>query len=144
MYCGRKCSGLGRRTNKTKAQKVADKAAYDKEYRAKNLGIIKAKKAAHFQKTYDPKAAAVERKKRAHLHAAYCKTPKYLEYKKRYDLKRYAETFGPAADLYLLLRDLDSEIDGRMSDYEIRLKNGTLNKRTQRKREYDKVNNGNL
>lgn len=37
IYCNRRCSGLGRRSGKTKAQKVAEKRAYDADYRKKNL-----------------------------------------------------------------------------------------------------------
>jgi hypothetical protein len=39
--------------------------------------MLKAKKRAYFERTYDPRKAAVERKKRMHLHVAYCREPRY-------------------------------------------------------------------
>lgn len=90
LYCGRRCSGLGRRKWKPKAQKVAEKRLYDRAYRAKNLKRIKAEKRAYFKRTYDPVKAARERKKRMPRHVAYCRQPRYKAYKSAYDAKRRA------------------------------------------------------
>ena len=68
LYCDRICGGLGRRKNKSKAQKVEEKRVYDIEYRAKNSALLKAKKAAYFQRTYDPVTAAEHRKARMPKH----------------------------------------------------------------------------
>lgn len=142
LYCDRRCAGMARRKHKTKAQKVAEKAAYDREYRAKNLERIKAEKRAYFQRTYDPVQAAKYRKSRMHLHVEYCRQPRYRAYKSDYDRKRRAQAFGPFAAAYLLLLDLDREVNSRMSDYDVRVANGTLNKRLKRKREYEQAQSG--
>jgi len=135
LYCGRTCSGLGRRKGKTKAQKVAEKRLYDMAYRAKNLERIKSKKRAYFQRTYDPKKAAVQRKKRMHLHVAYCRQPRYKAWKRGYDQKCRAMKYGPFAEAYLLAVNLNREIKSRTTNYEIRLENQTLNKKQARTRQ---------
>lgn len=124
LFCGRVCSGLGRRGDKDKAQKVAEKAAYDREYRERNRAMLKAKKRAYFERTYDPVKAAVERKKKMPRHVEYCRRPEYKAYKKKYDEQYRAEkNYGPLADASLLLRDLFSNINQRMTHYEIRSSN---------------------
>lgn len=137
IYCNRACAGLGRRSGKTKAQKVAEKAAYDVGYRARNLASIKAKKAERFKRTYDPAQAAIERKKRMPYHVEYCRRPEYREWKSDYDRKYRADKeYGEFAECFLLVMDIRAECLNQMSDYEIRFDKGTLNKRLQRKREY--------
>lgn len=136
LYCNRACAGLSRRRHKTKAQRVEEKRLYDAEYRKRNAAMLRAKKAAYFQQTYDPKRARIERKKRAHLHVEYCRQPEYRVWKQKYDRRYRANKFyGPFADAFLLTRDLNHEIHERMTDYEIRLQNQTLNKRLNRRRE---------
>jgi hypothetical protein len=139
IYCSRKCSGLGRRKGKTKAQRVAEKRAYDEHYRATNRAILKAKKAAYFQRTYDPVKAAEHRKTRIPYHVEYCRTPAYRAKKTAYDKKRYAKQFGPFADCHTLLMDLETEIASRMTKYEIMLANGTLNKALNRRRQHESL-----
>jgi hypothetical protein len=135
IFCNRKCAGLGRRNGKTKAQKKAEKRAYDMEYRQLNLAAIKAKKAAHFQATYDPEKARIERRKRAKAHAEYCRRPEYRRWKSEYDRQYRAKEFGPFADANLLTIDLNREIKTRSSNYEIRQQNQTSNKTQKRERE---------
>lgn len=138
LFCGQKCFGLSRRRNKTKAQKVAEKKAYDVVYRAKNLATIKANKAAYFQRTYDPKAAAKERKKKMHLHVEYCRNPVYKAWKSKYDQHYRAKRFfGAFWESALLIAKVEEEILSRMSRYEIGMANNTLNKSTKRKRAYE-------
>lgn len=139
LFCGRVCSGFGRRKGKTKAQLVAEKAAYDKQYRANNLAKITADKQAYFQRTYDPVAAAEHRKTRMPRHVEYCRRPEYKAKKSEYDRKIRAREFGDYADCYLLLLDIDKEVNSRMSDYEVRLVNGTYGKTQQRGREYERL-----
>lgn len=134
LYCDRACAGMQRRAGKTKAQKVAEKRLYDMAYRAKNRKLLKAKKRAYFERTYDPRKAAIERKKRMHLHVAYCRQPRYKAWKRAYDQKYRASEYGPFAEAYLLAINLNREIKTRMSNYEIRLENETLNKRVARSR----------
>jgi hypothetical protein len=143
LYCGRKCAGLGRRKpKKPKKQRVAEKRLYDQEYRRKNRAMLKAKKHAHFKATYDPVKAAKERKKRMHLHVEYCRQPEYKAWKREYDRKLRASEYGDFDEAYMLLLDLDREIKQRMTDYEIRKANGTLNKRLQRQRAWQSLVSG--
>lgn len=136
LYCGKTCSGLGRRKHKTKEQRVAEKAQYDHGYRLRDPLALKIRKAAYHQRTYDPKAAALERKKRAPWHLEYCRRPEYKKYKSIYDLKRRAAEFGEFSEAYKLLLDIEKEIGNRASRYEIYSANGTLNKALQRRRAY--------
>ncbi|MBV8664645.1 MAG: hypothetical protein JO107_16270 [Hyphomicrobiales bacterium] len=142
LYCNRRCAGLGRRSSKSKAQKVAEKAEYDRAYRKENRAALKVKKAAYFQRTYDPASAAIWRKQRSAQHAEYCRRPEYRIKKREYDLDRRAQEFGEFADSYKLLSGIEAEISERATRYEIMLANGTLNKSQQRRREYDKSYGG--
>lgn len=145
QYCNKTCFGLANRSpiQKTKEQKAAEKRAYDIEYRRKNLAVIKARKRAYFDRTYDPVKAAIERKKIMPRHVEYCRRPEYRAYKKGYDRQyRANKDFGPFADCFLLLTDIDKEVNARMTDYDVRLANGTLNKRQERKREHERLIRG--
>jgi len=143
LFCDRKCFGLSRRQNKTDEQKKAEKAEYDRQYRENNREMLKAKKAAYFQKTYDPIKAAIHRKTRSTAHAEYCRRPEYKLWKKEYDRKyRAKKYYGEYADAYLSLVDLEREVLSRQSRYEIDLQNGKLNKSQIRKREYVRQTNG--
>ncbi|MFA7308396.1 MAG: hypothetical protein WC026_17195 [Hyphomicrobium sp.] len=136
IFCGRKCAGKGRRKpHKPKAQRVAEKRAYDMEYRRKNRAMLKAKKAAHFRASYDPEAARIERKKRAKFHAEYCRRPSYKLWKAEYDRRYRAREYGEFADAFQLTIDLNREIKTRSNNYEIRQANQTGNKSQKRERE---------
>lgn len=136
LYCRRKCAGLARRTHKTKAQRVREKAAYDAEYRKKNRAVLKAKKAAYFKETYDPVAAAVERKRNMPRHVEYCRRPEYRARKTIYDKQyRAKKHFGPFAEVAMLTIDLNREIKQRMTNYEIKYQNQGTNKTQRRERE---------
>jgi hypothetical protein len=128
IFCNRRCAGLARRKHKTKAQKVAEKRAYDVEYRRKNLVMIKARKKEYFQRTYDPASAAIERKKRMKFHVEYCRQPSYKLWKKEYDRRRRDAEYGPWADAASLTIDLNREIKERASNEQIRWENKTANK----------------
>jgi len=134
LYCGRECSGLGRRCGKTKAQKREEKRMYDMEYRKKNLALIKAKKSAHFKKTYDPVKAAIERKARMPRHIEYCRRPEYRVKKQAYDQKRRDAEYGDFAEVARLTIDLNREIKGRATNEQIKWQSGTANKSQTRKR----------
>lgn len=136
LYCNRRCSGLGRRDGRTKAERVEAKRLYDLAYRAKNLDWIKSKKRAYFKRTYDPVKAAVERKKNMPRHVEYCRRPEYKRWKTTYDRKyRAKKDFGPFAEAAMLLSDLNLEINGRGDRHEIRYQNGGTNKAQRRKRQ---------
>lgn len=134
-FCDRKCFSANRVIERTVAQKKADKAAYDREYRVKNRRRIKRRKAEHFQRTYDPEKAAIDRQKRMPRHIEYCRQPEYRKWKKKYDSGyRAKKHFGEFADCAELLAKLEKTVAARMTDYEIRLNQGTLNKIQKRKR----------
>lgn len=140
LYCGRMCAGLARRQDRTKAEKVAAKRLYDMEYRRKNRALLKIKKAAYHQATYDPATAAKVRKANMARHVAYCQRPEYKEWKQKYDAAyRAKRLFGPFWESALLLLQLDSEILSRATRYEIALANGTLNKALLRRRDYERT-----
>lgn len=140
LFCDRRCAGLARRLYKTKAQKIEEKRLYDLEYRRKNLESIKAKKREHFKRTYDPVKAAIERKKTMARHVAYCRRPEYRAYKQNYDSQYRADKlYGPYADSFLLLQKIENEVSSRITNYEVRQINGTLNKTLQRKRAYARL-----
>lgn len=143
LYCGRTCGGLGRRKWKTEEQKSEEKAVYDMLYRANNAQMLKEKKAAHFQATYDPVVAALKRKKTMPRHVEYCRRPEYKEWKQEYDRRYRAEQeYGEFADAFLLVTDINREILERATRYEIDLENGKLGKAQRRKREYARIVGG--
>lgn len=139
LYCDRRCAGLAKRMHKTKAQLVEEKRIYDVAYRATNLATIKAKKKAHFQRSYDPRKAAKHRKTRMPYHVEYCRRPAYRQWKAEYDRHYRAKKFGEFADVYMLLNDIRREVNGRVSDYDTRMANDTINKKQRRRRDYDRT-----
>ena len=141
IYCGKECAGKGRRGGLTATEKIERKRLYDIEYRAKNIELLKEKKAAYFQSTYDPEKAAIERKKRMSQHVEYCRSPEYKAYKKKYDEEyRARKEYGEFWQCFLIVASIDKEVSDRASPLEIRTQNGTLNKRQTRKREYERLN----
>ena len=96
------------------------KAAYDREYRKKNRAMLKAKKAAWFQRTYDPVKAAKDRKKTMPKHVEYCRQPEYKAWKKKYDKQRRSKKYGEFAEAHALLVELLKEINKQMPDREQR------------------------
>lgn len=143
LYCDRRCAGLARRKYIAKAVKVERKRLYDIEYRRKNLTEIKAKKRAYFQRTYDPAKAAIERQKTMARHIAYCRRPEYREWKHSYDSRyRARRLFGPFAESFLLLQEIEKEVACRMSKYDIAINKGYYNKAQTRRREYERLIRG--
>lgn len=136
LYCTRECAGLARRMKnpRTKAQLRAEKKAYDAVYRERNLATIKAKKAARYQANRDPVKEAAVRKKRMHLHVEYCRRPEYKAWKSKYDLRYRAKEYGPFADAYLLLLDLDRELRRQATSYERRVAKGYYTRSSQKRR----------
>jgi len=134
LYCNRRCSNLGRRLGKTKAQKVEEKRLYDIEYR-KTSPTLKARRHAFHLRTYDPVKAAVDRKKRSKQHAEYCRQPWYKEWKREYDARYRASKLGAFAEAYRLTLELNREIKRRYNHGEIKYQNGCTNKAQRRERE---------
>ena len=140
LYCNRACAGLARRVQRSKAERIEMKAAYDKARRERLAERLKAEKAAYHKRTYNPEAARLVRKARAHLHKEYCRRPEYRAWKSEYDRKLRAREYGEFADAYLLALEIRRECLTQADDYNIRLSAGTLNKSLQRRREYDRLN----
>jgi hypothetical protein len=135
LFCGRRCSGLGRRKHKTKAQRVEEKRIYDAQYRRINLARIKERKKAYHKANYDPAKQRAYNQRRMPYHVEYCRRPEYRRYKREYDRQLRASEYGPFAEAYMLTINLNREIKGRMSNHEIKWQNQTANKTQFRRRE---------
>lgn len=141
LYCGRDCSNQARRDPNppSDAEKRDAKAEYDRQYRRSHSEMLKAKKAKYHRDTYDPLKAAQQRKARMPQHVEYCRQPEYKKWKAQYDRRyRAKKEFGPFAEASLVLNELQAEILSRASRYEIDLASGTLNKKLQRRRDYER------
>lgn len=134
LYCNRLCSGLGRRTGKTDAQKREEKRLYDIVYQAENREKRKAQKREYHKRTYDPEQAAIYRKSRMHKHVEYCRQPEYRAKKAAYDQKRRDAEYGEFAEVARLTIDLNRAVKERDTNEQIKWKNGTANKSQIRKR----------
>jgi hypothetical protein len=139
LYCDRKCAGLARRREVplTEAERKEAKRIYDAKRREGMREELNAKKLAHYYANRERILVehAVYRKKHMARHVEYCRQPAYKAWKVEYD-KRYRanKEFGEFADAFLLLQDVEKEIEQRASKYEIYLSNGTLNKALTRRR----------
>lgn len=134
-YCGKPCSYLGHRKNKSTEQMKKEKAEYDRQYRLKNKEMLKKKKAEWFQRTYDPEKARIERKKNIQRHVEYCRQPKYRAKKKLYDQKRLAtKNYGEFWEASITLVALQKQCRSKISAYESRKERGLLNKTLERSR----------
>lgn len=139
LYCDRACAGLARRVEKTRAQKAAEKAEYDRMYRTREAEKLKAKKAEYYQRTADRDKEREARKRRMPQHVEYCRRPEYRKWKAEYDKKYCARKgFGDFGEAAILLNQLETEINSRISWIERRRQNGTLNKHQQRRRDYER------
>jgi hypothetical protein len=139
-YCGRVCAGIARRKDKSPEQKRAEKSAYDKARREKIGPTIREKKRAAYHATKDREKEAAYRKTRMPYHKAYCQRPEYVAWKREYDKvylakKEYGE-FWESAILALEIRRTCLELT---DDTEIRRQKGTLNKKSNRRKEYDRT-----
>ena len=125
-YCSLACAGLARRVNRTDAEKKTLKAAYDRQYRARNRARLRAKAAAYHKRTYNPEAAREARKERVRWHVEYCRRyyadPKRKAAKQEYDRDRRAAEYGEFAEAYKALLALREDILRRMPDKYERLK----------------------
>ena len=136
LYCDRICSGKARRKHLTAKEKKDRKAAYDAEYRVKNLARIRSEKAKYYRENHDREKEREYRKRTAHLHAEYCRRPEYREWKKAYDRQfRCKREYGPFWEAASILFDVENTVRSQASDYEIRVQNGTLNKKQNRRRD---------
>lgn len=114
FFCTQQCFGASRRVEKEKQQRVAEKAEYDRNYRAGNVEMLKAKKHERHLNTYDPEAARTRRQEIREWHqsysAEYRARPEWKEHKVAYDRQRRASEYGAFAECYGLLIELEREI----------------------------------
>lgn len=140
LYCNRACAGKARRKNISKEERKERKRQYDMEYRRKNRAMLKVKKAAYFQRTYDPVAAAKHRQTRMPYHLEYCRRPEYRAWKKQYDREyRARKIYGDYWECFLLTQDIREEALTQMTDYEIRHAKGGIAKTQNRRRDYERT-----
>ena len=140
MFCCRSCAGMARRIDATSEQRKAAKAEYDMHRRKKMADKIKAEKAEYHRRTYDPIKAAEVRKRRMPQHVQYCRRPEYRAWKSEYDtLYRAKKEYGEFAECHLIAMQIRAECLERATDQEIRAASGTLNKKLNRRREYDRT-----
>lgn len=120
VYCSRTCSGLARRLERSGDELRSLKAAYDVEYRARNLETIRQKKAARFQRTYDPSKAREHRKARMPYHVEYCRRyyadPVKKQEKVEYDIRVRGAQYADYFEAWRLLIELEREIRTRLPD----------------------------
>lgn len=124
---------------KLKPDKRVLKAEYDRKRRAELGETLRAQKMAAYYADHErQKAIHAEYRNRPEnvaRHNAYCRRPAYVAAKTQYDRRRRARLqFDQFADSFLLLQDLEREIDTRASRYDIYLSNGTINKAQTRRR----------
>ncbi len=148
LYCNRACAGLARRNadKLTGEAARAHKAEYDRARREKlGAGLLAAKRDAyHARVAREGEALRAKQKtyRDAHMarHVEYCRRPEYKAIKAVYDRRFRAEkNFGPFAEAFLVLQDVENEIASRASRQEIYAQNGIVNKSLKRKREYEKA-----
>jgi hypothetical protein len=148
LFCGRTCSGLARRKDDklTGDKWRAHKAAYDKARRDKLGASLLAEKRAAYHARVEREGAALRAKQKAYRdanmarHVEYCRRPEYRMAKVAYDRRYRADKeYGPFADAFLVLQDVEFEIASRASRQEIYEQNGIVNKSLKRKREYEKA-----
>ncbi len=132
LYCDRTCAGLARRISA--GQKKRRKSVYDARRRAERAAEISAEKRAYYQRTRDPEKERERRRANMHRHVEYCRRPEYVEGKAAYDLDRRAAEYGPYADAYLLLLDLEREIRSRATSYDRRVARGYYTRAAQQRR----------
>ncbi len=119
LFCNRICAGMQRRKGKTREQCVAEKAEYDRQYRAASP-TLKTRRHAHHLRTYDPEKARKRRQTIRDWHRAYAaeyrSRVEWKAHKVEYDLRRRAADYADFAEAWRLLIDLEKEIRARCPD----------------------------
>lgn len=151
LYCDQKCAGLKRRTGKTIEQRKAEIAEYGRRRREGMGDTLRAQKKAYYQankrlirkrllKRFESDA---EYKARHRACQDRCQSrPEWKARKKHYDRQyRAGRLYGPMAEAYVTLLELDDEIRKRVPDNaELAAEKGTLNKKQTRRREWEREN----
>lgn len=148
IYCGRKCAGIAKRSNKSLEQRKAEKSAYDRRRLEAHRDEINRKKREAYYARHEKnlkKQAELRAKIRAdpqrheeykRMARYYANRPEWKEKKRKYDrlyraVREYGEEWG---SVYVALLDLQDAIDEKASWYERRLTMGRLNKAKHRRR----------
>lgn len=119
IFCGKACSGLHRRKNKSEIEKRQEKAEYDREYRERNHERRKILKHIYYVNNRNPEKERESRKANMPKHVEYCRRTEYREYKREYDKRRRASEYGEFADAYSTLLEIEKEVRSRMTRFEI-------------------------
>lgn len=133
IYCGKICSGLGRRKNISVKEKKWLKKQYDIKYRELNAERIKKSKSEYFKKDYknNPEKYRIIRKKKQQKHNEYCRQPEYKKWKSDYDKKyRAKKNFGDFWECFLIIKEIEKEYNQQ----EVRQINNLHNKAQKRKK----------
>lgn len=144
VFCSRECVHEARRLHRSLDESKAIKAAYDREYRDRASVRAKKRAAYHNAVAADPVGMRAKereiRNQNMARHVEYCRRPEYRAKKHEYDIRRGAnQRYGPFADAFLVLRDLEAQIASRATWLERAHEKGTINKTQRRKREYGKA-----
>lgn len=136
IYCNRVCYGLAhrRKVPVTKAQLVERKRLYDAARRVRLRDRLKAEKSAYYQRTRDPEREREIRKANMPRHLAYCRRPEYRAKKAEYDIRLRAAEYGPYAEAYRTLLELEKELRARATGYERRKAKGYYTRNAQARR----------
>lgn len=136
LFCSRRCSGLARRDFKSSEQKKAEKSEYDKQRRIEMGDDLRAAKRAAYYADHERSLAlaAEQRKRRMPKHVEYCRRPEYVAKKREYDKQYRASEYGPFAEAYLLLRDLERELSAQATKYERMKQKGYFTRNAQKRR----------
>lgn len=118
IYCNKKCSGLGRRDNRSIEEKKKEKAIYDKEYRIRTNKSKKQLEKYHKELKENPeKIRAIQKKHResqklSGYRKKYISSERYKKYKHEYDVKRQAKKSVPDefVESLFLLRELEAAL----------------------------------
>lgn len=139
VYCGRICSGLARRNNKTIEQKKEEKRLYDIGYRngPRRQEILDLRKA--YYKTEAGRASSKRnRDNRKQAHLEYIRTDKYRKWKHEYDQVHVAKKeYGELWESHLVLKQIIKEIEPEIK--EVKIQKGTYNKSQKRKRAWNSL-----
>lgn len=145
LYCGKVCSSDARRISTE--EKTARRVEYDRQRREGSLreALLQQKKAhymAHAQEILAAQKAAREsdpelKKRRRDCQRRCMERLEWKEHKRAYDRQYRAEReFGEMAPAYLLLLELEKEVERQEPDWvDLQRQKGTLNKSQRRRRD---------
>lgn len=123
---------MARRVSTT--YKKRRKSDYDARRRIEKGAELRAQKRDYYQRTRNPEKERERRQAGMARHVEYCRRPEYKAAKADYDSARRAQEYGPYADAYLLLLDLEREIRSRATSYERRKARGYYTRDAQQRR----------